>query len=97
MPGTVRQQLLEVLREGPATAKDLSRRLGIREREVADHLAHAERSLRARGQHLVVDPPECLACGFAFRADRRHRFRRPSRCPECHGRRITLPEFRVEE
>lgn len=93
---TIRQALLEALIAGPATARDLSRRVGIREHDVKDHLTHLERSVRRSGQRLVVEPPECLACGFAFGHRGPHRFTRPGRCPECHGRRITLPVFRIE-
>ena len=90
---TVRQRLAEALRDGPATAKDLSRLVGISEHEVAGHLEHLARSLRARGEKLAMTPPECLACGFGFPG--RARTTRPSHCPRCRGRRITLPEFRV--
>ena len=90
---TVRQRIAEALREGPATAKDLSRQVGISEHEVAGHLEHLARSLRARGEKLLMQPPECLDCGFAFPG--RERTTRPSRCPRCRSRRLTLPEFRV--
>jgi predicted Zn-ribbon and HTH transcriptional regulator len=93
---TVRQALLEELLAGPATARDLSRRVGIREHDVAEHLSHLERTVRRSGQRLVVDPPVCLECDFAFTHRGRHRYTRPGRCPECHGRRITLPVFRIE-
>jgi predicted Zn-ribbon and HTH transcriptional regulator len=90
---TVRQRLLAALRTGPVTAKDLSRLVGIREREVADHLAHVARSLRGHGEKLVIAGPECLDCDFAFPG--RERTTRPARCPRCRSRRITLPEFSV--
>lgn len=91
---TVRQRIAERLRDGPATAKDLSRLVGIPEHDVAGHLAHLARSLRTRGEKLATTRPECLACGFAFPG--RERTTRPARCPSCRSRRITLPEFRVE-
>jgi hypothetical protein len=91
---TVREALRRVLAEGPATAKDLSRRVGVAEHDVPHHLEHLARSLRARGERLVVEPPECLECGFGF--ERRARATRPGRCPRCHGRRLTLPRFQVE-
>ncbi len=90
---TVRQRLLTALRAGPVTAKDLSRRVGIAEREVASHLAHVARSLHGRGEKLAITGPECLDCGFAFPG--RERTTRPARCPRCRSRRITLPEFAV--
>jgi predicted Zn-ribbon and HTH transcriptional regulator len=91
---TVREGLHEALLAGPATARDLSKRVGIAEHEVAGHLEHLELSLKHRGEKLVIEPPTCLDCGFAF--TQRHRFTRPSGCPDCRGRRITLPQFRIE-
>lgn len=66
--GTVRERLRDVLREGPATAKDLSRRAGVAEREVPAHLAHLARSLVHRGERLRLERPACLDCGFDFPA-----------------------------
>ncbi len=91
---TVREQLSRVLREGPATARDLSRRLGIPEGEVAGHLEHVARSLKRTGERLVVESATCLQCGFAF--TRRTRYTRPGHCPECRSTRTTLPAFYVE-
>lgn len=93
----MRRSLHDVLRAGGATARDLSREVGIPERDVAEHLRHLERSLRHTGERLVVDPPSCLACGFTFTHRDRHRYTRPGRCPECHARRISLPVFRIED
>jgi predicted Zn-ribbon and HTH transcriptional regulator len=95
-PVTVRQALHDELLAGPATARDLSRRVGIPEHDVPEHLIHLERSVRRSGQRLLVEPSVCLACGFAFTHRGPHRYTRPGRCPECHGRRITLPVFRIE-
>lgn len=91
---TVREQLQRVLREGPATTRDLSRSLGIPERDVAGHLEHADRSLGRSAERLVIEPATCLECGFVF--TRRRRFTRPGHCPKCRSTRTTLPEFRVE-
>ena len=93
--GTVRERLLEALRAGPATAKDLSRAVGASERDVVRHLEHVERSLRGRGGRLRVEPPACLDCGFGFA--KRERLARPGHCPRCKGTRISLPRFSVEE
>jgi transcriptional regulator len=91
---TVRASLAEVLREGPATARELSERVSIREKDVAEHLEHLERSLRAKGERLAIEPAACIACGYAF-ADRR-RLTRPGRCPECGSERIDPPAYRIE-
>jgi predicted Zn-ribbon and HTH transcriptional regulator len=90
---TLRESLRRVLLEGPATAKDLSQAVGIREHDVAFQLEHLERSLRHRGERLVLEAPRCLACGFSFEG--RRRYSRPGHCPRCKGRRISLPVFSI--
>jgi hypothetical protein len=90
---TVRQDLALALREGRATARDLSKAVGASEKDVLDHLVHLAKSLRSRGEELLITPAECLDCGFAFR--QREKPARPSRCAQCHGTRLTLPEFQI--
>ena len=93
---TIRQSLHQALLEGEVTARDLSREVGIPEHDVAEHLRHLERSIRRRGERFVIEPSVCLACGFTFTHRERHPYTRPGRCPECHGRRISLPVFHIE-
>jgi predicted Zn-ribbon and HTH transcriptional regulator len=90
---TVRESIRQALLDTPLTARDLSKLIGISERDVADHLDHLARSLKHKGETLVIDSPSCLDCGFSF--DRRQRYTRPSGCPRCRGRRIALPQFRI--
>ena len=90
---TVRQDLALALRGGPATARDLSKAVGVSEKDVADHLVHLAKSLRAHGEELVITPAECLECGFVFA--RREKLKRPSRCARCSSTRLTLPEFSI--
>jgi transcriptional regulator len=91
---TLRAALREALVEGPATARELSERVGVREKDVADHLAHLARSAVRRGERLVVEPAACVACGFVFRD--RTRLARPGSCPSCRSTRIDPPAFRIE-
>ncbi len=93
---TVRAALEEALAAAPEqglTARELSGAVGIPEKDVAEHLVHLEKSLKALGGKLQVLPAECLACGFVFR-DRR-RFTRPGACPQCRATRIDPPAFRI--
>jgi predicted Zn-ribbon and HTH transcriptional regulator len=90
---TVRQALAEALRAGPATARDLSKAVGISEHDVSPHLVHLAKSLRSRGEKLVIQPAHCLDCGFVF--SRREKPARPSHCARCRGTRLTLPEFSI--
>lgn len=90
---TVRVALARTLREGWATAKELSRAVGLPEKEVATHLEHLQRSGRARGEPLEMRPAACLDCGFTFRE--RTRLTRPGACPSCRGTHIDAPQFRL--
>jgi len=91
---TIREALREELLRGAATARELSERVSIREKDVADHLEHLEKSLRVRSERLVIEPASCIACGYAF--VRRARLTRPGSCPKCGSTRIDPPAFRIE-
>lgn len=70
------------------TVKDISMTLGLREKEVIEHLPHVEKSIGKRVS-IIVEPPECLRCGFVFK--KRNRFTTPSRCPECKSESVSAP------
>lgn len=91
---TVREALRTELLSGFVTARELSGRIGLPEKEIASHLQHVARSARQRGERFLVQPAECLACGFSF--SKRDRLTRPGRCPECGSERIDAPAFRIE-
>ena len=90
---TIREAIASALREESLTARDLSERLGVAEREIGPHLEHLARSVRARGERLVLDPPRCLGCGFVF--EERARPTKPGRCPACRATRISPPRFSI--
>ena len=91
--GTIRQQIIELLTEQELDARELSGEVGVKEKEVYDHLAHIARSLAAKGSKLVIRPSECLQCGYVFK-DRR-RFTRPGRCPRCRESHLTSPRYHI--
>ena len=90
---TVRGALRDALREAPATARELSARVGVREKDVAAHLEHLARSLEHEGERLDVLPASCIECGYAFRS--RDRLTRPSACPRCRSTRVDPQVFRI--
>ncbi|MCG6905202.1 MAG: transcriptional regulator [Desulfobacteraceae bacterium] len=90
---TIRQALVELLSGEPLSARELSRILGIREKEVCEHLVHIGRTAGARRQKLLTLPFACLDCGFVFRD--RKRFTRPGKCPRCRGTHIEVPRFQL--
>jgi transcriptional regulator len=91
---TLRQQILAELVQSAATARDLSGRLGIPEKEVIPHLEHLQQSLRHSKEKFVVEPAVCLCCGYVFKD--RKRLSKPSACPNCRKQHIEPPVFRVQ-
>jgi predicted Zn-ribbon and HTH transcriptional regulator len=91
---TVREAIREELLRGVATEREISERVSIPQKDVAGHLEHLEKSLRARGERLIIQPASCIACGYSF--VRRARLTRPGSCPECDSTRIDPPAFRIE-
>lgn len=92
---TVRETIERLLREEFATAKDLSAAARISEKDVAEHLEHLAKSLKAKNAKLLIEPARCIGCEFEFKD--RTRFTKPGACPECRSTRIDPPAFRVED
>lgn len=94
---TARQKIIEALKGGMLTAKDISRQVGIKEKEALEHLPHVEKTVSSPGAHgglrFVVEQSKCLECGFAFK--KRDRLKTPSRCPVCRSEEITETKFGI--
>ncbi len=90
---TVRQQLVSLLELGGYSFEDLRRQLGTAKAALEEDLRHVEKSLRAAGRRLEVQPARCLACGFLFRDRAEKHFHPPSRCPKCRSERVEEPRF----
>jgi len=94
MKRTIRQQIIERLEGTEMGAKDISGTLGIREKEVYDHLSHIRHSLKPMGKKLVVRPSECMGCWYVFKD--RHRLTAPGRCPRCRKTYVSDPGFKID-
>lgn len=90
---TIRQQIIEFLSNQEMGGRELSQSVGIREKEVYEHLSHIARSVNARRKKLIIIPSRCLECGYIF--EDRKRFSPPSRCPRCKSEHIQDPTYRV--
>ena len=91
---TIRQQIIDLLCSSEVTHRDISQAVSIPEKEVEDHLAHIERSVRNQGKKLVEIPYQCLSCGFVF--DKRSRFSKPGRCPDCKNSHIQRARYHIK-
>ena len=90
---TIRQQLIELLINAEMSARELSQAVGVREKEVYEHLFHIGRSVTARKKRLAIIPSRCLGCDYVFK--NRKRFTSPGRCPRCKGEHIQNPAYRI--
>lgn len=91
---TVRQEIIRLLVEEERDARELSRILGLKEKEVYDHLTHIARTMKAKNRKLRVLPFSCPACGFVFQE--RARYTRPGRCPKCKDSRVPYPRYKID-
>jgi hypothetical protein len=92
---TRRQLIARLLAAGPWSFEELKRELGIPGPELEEDLRHLERSGRASGSRLQVEPARCRACRFTLRG-RPGRYHPPGRCPRCRSERIAGPWLRVD-
>ena len=91
---TLRKEITELLETMPMTAKEISRSLGITEKEATNHLEHIRHSVKTEGKKLVITPAQCLGCGFKF--SKRQKITSPGRCPECRSTHIQDPIFFIK-
>ncbi|MBW2038072.1 MAG: transcriptional regulator [Deltaproteobacteria bacterium] len=85
--------MTDLLSKKDMSARELSQAMGIREKEVYEHLPHIARSAAAQRKRLIIRPFRCLACGYVFQD--RKRFTRPGRCPHCKRSHIQEPTYRI--
>jgi hypothetical protein len=90
--GTIRQSIIFVLKEQEVTAREISQAVGIREKEVYEHLAHIARSKTLGGKFILI-PSICKDCGHVFR--KRDRLTPPGRCFLCKSEAVTSPRFLI--
>jgi len=59
--------MIVLLTEKEMSARELSQAIGIREKEVYEHLPHIARSVAVQKQKLIIQPAQCLGCGYVFK------------------------------
>jgi predicted Zn-ribbon and HTH transcriptional regulator len=84
---TLRERIAEALEGEFLDLREISKLLGIKEKEV---LMHIEKSVH-RG--FAVEPASCQQCGFSFK--KRTRLSTPGRCPVCKSEHISPPRFKI--
>lgn len=92
-PETVRRTVMDLIRDTPLSAREISGGAHIPEKEVYGHLEHIRRSIHAAGCFLEITPPRCRSCGFVFA--KRERLTPPGKCPVCRHEAIEEPLFAI--
>ena len=92
---TLRRTIGELILDEPLSAREISVRAHLMEKEVYGHLEHIRHSLHAGGNQLEVTPAECRACGFVF--SKRDRLTPPGKCPLCRSETIFEPLFAIRQ
>ena len=63
-PITLRRRIIALLSDQEMDVRELSQELGIKEKEVYEHLVHVERSVAAASATFILTPSQCLLCGY---------------------------------
>ncbi len=90
---TTRKRIMTLLLEQEMNARELSRSIGIEEKEIYRHLKHIEKSLARSEKKLTIEPFQCLKCGYYFK--NRKRYSPPGRCPKCKSTYLEKPSYRI--
>ena len=61
---TIRQEIRNLLIDNSLTAKDISKIIRIKEKDVIDHLNHIAKSVGKKD--FIIEPSVCMKCGFVF-------------------------------
>jgi len=92
---TPRQRIIDVITGTRLSSHQLAQMLGIRERQVEEHLIHVVKTIaHDKKKRFILDPARCQGCDFVFR-DRR-RLTSPSRCPHCRSEAIAAPRYGID-
>ncbi|MCX7856458.1 MAG: ArsR family transcriptional regulator [Deltaproteobacteria bacterium] len=92
---TKRQEILELLQDGPLSVKEISRILRITEVETLSHLDHIKKTLSRSNYILDVIPALCKNCGFIFK--KRERLKKPGKCPMCKSTFVAPQIFTLKK
>lgn len=87
-----RKDLAEFLLDNPTPLSELARQLGVPVRELAEDVAHLQKSLRHTDRRVAVVPARCRKCDFVFSGEK---LTRPGHCPRCKGTWIHEPRVAV--
>lgn len=92
MEGTIRQQIIALIKIKPTDAYDLSGAIGVSQRTIE---AHIENVAKSNVKFFEMVPATCKDCEFKFKE--RKKFTKPTGCPKCISESIFPPLFFIRE
>ena len=90
---TRRRDIIELLSKQAMTLRELAEWFHADTKELLIDLEHIARIVKPR--KFTMEPSQCKNCGYIFK--NREKYRRPSKCPECKGEKLTEPVFSISE
>jgi predicted Zn-ribbon and HTH transcriptional regulator len=92
MEGTIRQQIVALIKVKPTDAYALSGAIGVSQRVIESHIENVAKSY---SKFFKVTPAECKDCEFIFKD--RKKYTKPTGCPKCMSESIMPPMFFIRE
>lgn len=92
---TIRIEIMELLKNKELSMIEISKLVGISEKNISNHIEHIKKSLSNTGYFLKIKPAVCLECGYTFR--KREKIKKPTKCPICRSEHIEDPLFKIEK
>ena len=90
---TIRQEIIDELENNAMTVREVSKTIGILEKDVYHHLTFIEKTVKHKKKRIHLEPYYCMNCGFQFL--NRKSFKRPGKCPRCRNGRIAPAVFQI--
>ena len=90
---TIRQSIISELGGQTLSAKEISAKVSIPEKQVYEHLEHIQKTINKKEYKLIITPAECRKCSFVFK--KRERLKKPGKCPVCRNESIKEPVFSI--
>lgn len=92
---TIRIEIMELLKNRELSLIEISKIVGISEKNIIIHIEHIRKSISNSGYFLKIKPAICFSCGFVFR--KRDKIKKPTKCPICKSEHIEDPLFKIEK
>ena len=92
--GTVRQNIISVIKGRTLLAREISAEVKVSEKEVYGHLEHIQKTINKKKLTLLITPAGCRKGGFVFK--KRDRLNKPGKCPVCNSELIQEPLFSIK-